>query len=136
MSTNDTTYNDLFPSKFLKADDVDPAIVVQVKSVAQEPVGEDQEEKPIVYFHGQLKGLVLNKTNAGVLVSLSGSEKVHDWLGLSVEAYKAIVPFRGKLTAAIRLREPSKNGAGDTDDIPNSFDDEPVRSPNNKRKAR
>ena len=77
--------NDAFPSKYLAAaadipEDAD--LILTRREVITEEVGqgEQAEQKPVLYFDGSKKGLVLNKTNAASIVSLYGPN-TDTWLG-------------------------------------------------------
>ena len=63
-----------FPSNWLKADDIGAGrrVKCQIARVVLENIG--GEDKPIMYFQGKKKGMVLNKTNAGVLAIVYGDE--------------------------------------------------------------
>ncbi len=91
----------LFPSKYLRASDLDGDTPVTMKSLI---VGEiSQEEKPVLYFREEAKGLVLNKTNGKTIGSLHGSE-TDDWPGKKIILYSTEVDFRGEIVDAIRVR--------------------------------
>jgi hypothetical protein len=68
-----------FPSRWLKALDIKgKRIPVTLANVAEEEVGDGV--KPVLYFEGKEKGLVLNKTNAEILKDAYGPE-TDDWAG-------------------------------------------------------
>lgn len=97
--------NDSFPSNYLKALDLKGrAILVQIDRVEFEAVGQQKEMKPIVYFTGKDKGLVLNKTNASKIVSLTGSENTDDWSGSSITIYPTETSFQGDMVDCIRVK--------------------------------
>jgi hypothetical protein len=74
-----------FPSNYLKASDLgDAQPVVTIDRVEVEAVGRDKEMKPVVYFRGKEKGIVLNKTNAKKIADLTGSKDTEDWSGCKV----------------------------------------------------
>ena len=110
-----------FSSTYLKASDVpeDRAIKLQIDRVDQENVsggrGKDEEVKPVLYFIGKTKGMVLNKTNAKVITKAYGDE-TDDWHGKVIELYQTEVEFQGDMVAALRIRAPktaaSSNGGG------------------------
>jgi hypothetical protein len=97
----------MFPSKFLKGTDLNGTPTVAIKSVALETVGQDGEQKHVVYFEGMQKGMVLNKTNADLIESLYGDE-TNDWLGQEVTLFSMPVAFNGKTTMSCRVRAPKK----------------------------
>jgi len=99
--------NAAFPSKYLRAADLgDAQPVVTISRVVVEAVGRDQEQKPVVYFDGKAKGVVLNKTNARAIAAVVGSSETDDWQGWQVQLYVATVEFSGESMEAIRIRAP------------------------------
>lgn len=103
--------NDAFPSNYLKASDLKGrAIVVEIDRVEFEPVGQQKEMKPIVYFSGKEKGLVLNKTNAKQIVNMTGYENTEDWSGLSITIYPTETSFQGEMVDCIRVKRAAPNG--------------------------
>ena len=61
----------LFPSKYLKGDDIEDGDTVTITKVTVERVGIDQEEKPVIHFEEKDKGVILNKTNAQAIAKAS-----------------------------------------------------------------
>jgi hypothetical protein len=110
--------SEAFPSKFLKATDVngsEPTLVID--TVVQEEVGRENEQKMVLYFKGKQKGLVLNKTNSHVLASKFGDD-TDDWSGKSVQLYSEPVYFQGKKTDGLRVRPVAPAKAPLDDAIP------------------
>jgi hypothetical protein len=99
-----TKLSELFPSKFLKADDLDSERVVVLDRVERETVGRDKELKGVCYFRGEPKGLVLNSTNARAIAAITQSEDCDDWPGTQVLLFVAAVDFQGRLVNSIRVR--------------------------------
>jgi len=99
--------NNAFPSKYLKSGDIpdDADLVLTIREVISENVGqgEEAEQKPIVYFQEQDKGLVLNKTNATAIANLYGPE-TDGWTGKRIGLFATEVDFAGKQTLALRVR--------------------------------
>lgn len=105
--------NAAFPSNYLKASDLgESQPVVAIDRVEVEPVGRDKEMKPIVYFTGKTKGIVLNKTNAKKIAEIAGSPNTEDWAGVQIKLYATEVEFAGEQVEAIRVKAPGRNGAG------------------------
>jgi hypothetical protein len=98
--------DDIFKSKYFKATDVFEDIQLQIKAVTTEIIGEEREEKPMVYFVGKLKGLVLNLTNFNTMARICGSDETDDWVGKDVVLTTEMVTFRGQTAPAIRVRAP------------------------------
>lgn len=94
-----------FPSKFLRAADLESDATFTIKKVDIETVGQgnDADEKPVVYFKETDKGLALNKTNANTIANLYGGE-TNEWVGKQVTLFPTEVDFGGKQTLAIRVR--------------------------------
>lgn len=102
--------NQAFPSKYLKADDCEEDILVTIKTVKMEQVGQGQKQemKAILYFTELPKGLVLNKTNAKMIEKITGSADTDDWTGAKIRLISTEVEFQGDLVMAVRVREPKK----------------------------
>lgn len=96
----------LHPGQYLKAADLQGMqITVSIDKVAVEDIGGDS--KPVLYFIGKEKGMVLNKTNTNNIAFLYGDE-TDDWHGKQVVLFEAIVDFQGKSTPAIRVKGPAR----------------------------
>lgn len=96
-----------FPSEYLRAADLQGKQVrVVIDNVELREVGGDGEHKPVLFFQGRDKGVVLNKTNATVLAEAYGDD-TDDWTGETVVLFEALVSFQGKNVKAIRMRVPT-----------------------------
>lgn len=94
-----------FPSQYLKASDLKGAQpVVTIDRVEFEPVGKNKEMKPILYFTGKEKGLVLNRTNAKTIINLAGTAETDEWAGFAIKLYATTVEFAGDSVEAIRIK--------------------------------
>jgi len=90
-----------FPGQYIKAADLQGRkISVMVSHVAMEEIGGDH--KPVCYFMGKDRGLVLNKTNASIIAEMHGWE-TDDWQGKPIILYPARVEFQGRIVDAIRV---------------------------------
>ena len=99
--------NDSFPSKYLKASDLGGRqVTVKIDRVEIEEVGRDQERRPVLYFIGKQKGVVLNKTNANKLASAYGQD-TDEWADREVILFEAMVDYGGDTVPAIRMKIPS-----------------------------
>ena len=102
--------NSAFPSNYLKAADLRGGrVTVAIDSVVIENIGD--EDKPIVYFQGKEKGLVLNKTNANMITEIAKSSETDAWVGVRVTLYSTRVDFQGRRVDAIRIDYPPNTGA-------------------------
>lgn len=120
--------NDQFPSKFLKAADLNGnQIVVTIKDCIVESIGEDK--RPVLYFAGKEKGVILNKTNATNVSEAYGPD-TDEWTGKKVVLYTAYVDFQGRSVESIRIRKPKDseiNGSAKPLASPPQFDEQPPR---------
>jgi hypothetical protein len=95
-----------FPSKYVKAADLQgKQATVVISHVTMEMIGDD--ERPILYFGGKEKGLVLNKTNANTIANVFGDD-TEDWRGGEIVLFETTVDFQGKSMPAIRCRVPPR----------------------------
>jgi len=94
-----------FPSKYMKADDfADGERRLVMESVELERMeGADGEEKPVLYFQGEQRGLVLNKTNATTIEAVYGAE-TDAWTGRPVTVYRDTTMFSGRRVPCIRIK--------------------------------
>jgi len=97
--------NESFPSQYLKAGDLQGhSVAVSIEKVGEETVGEDL--KPVVYFNGKDKGLVLNKTNAMTIAARYGPE-TEGWANAEIELYPDKTNFQGQMVDCLRVRLPA-----------------------------
>lgn len=93
-----------FPSDYIKSSDLSGREVrVVIKKVKIEEVGRDKEERPVIYFEGKEKGMVLNKTNANTIATAFGDD-TDDWTGGEVILYAAMTEYQGKPTEGLRVK--------------------------------
>ena len=98
---------DIFPSKYLKSADLqgrEPTVIIARVVMEDFTNG---ERKPIMYFQGKEKGMVLNRTNWDRIAFLYGDES-DDWAGKRIQLYVELVNFQGKTTEGLRVRPPRK----------------------------
>ena len=96
-----------FPSNYLKASDLgDKSPVVTIDRIEVEPIGRDKEIKPVIYFQGKEKGLVLNKTNAKKIAEITSSKDTDDWSGCQIRIYATETEFAGETVECIRVKAP------------------------------
>ena len=103
--------NEAFPGSYLRACDLqDTDIELTMDRVEMEDIGGDH--KPVLYFRGKEKGLVLNKTNGRMIGSLHG-EETNDWGGKLIVIYPTRTQFRGEDVDCIRVRGVNKTAGED-----------------------
>lgn len=122
-----------FESKYLRASDLQGRrVTVSISHVTVENVGtEDKpENKPVVFFVGKEKGLVLNKTNAGQISAMYGDE-TDGWVEKNIELFTQKVSFSGQMVDAIRIIPPAgQNMTGQAmPDGRQTLDTPPAQSP-------
>lgn len=116
-------YNEFFPSKYLKADDFeDDSPIVVIKRITVEEVGKDKDRRPILFFEGEEKGIVLNKTNATNIARAYGTD-TDGWMGKKIQIGTEMVSFNGETKPAIRLYPPRKAKASVNAPLTGQFDD-------------
>lgn len=97
--------NSLFPSKFVAASDLlNQDCTVTIAGIKKEAVGQDEEERPVLYFAGYVKGMVLNRTNAKRISAFYGQE-VEAWIGKPITLYPSETEFAGETVPCIRVRQ-------------------------------
>ena len=107
--------NDMFPSKFLRASDLDGDTIVTIKSLIKEEF-QDGDKYVMYFFERGVKPWPLNKTNGKTIAGMYG-DKVDDWRGNPITLYSTEIDFRGEPTEAIRVRkEPPMENKEENDD--------------------
>ncbi len=90
--------------------DVNPPILVTIKSIAQDNVAKESEPAEMKYcltFTNHPKPMVLNNTNAQIIAMILKSEETDDWKGKQIVLYDdPNVSFGGKLVGGVRVRAP------------------------------
>jgi hypothetical protein len=96
--------NDAFPSDYIKGSEVERPVLFVMSHVDMRDVGDDL--KPVLFFIGQEKGMVLNKGNAQTISEAYG-ENTEGWQGKQIVIYfNPDVMYAGKRTGGIRVRKP------------------------------
>ena len=103
-SNNIQTVSDLFPSKWLSADDLaGRSVVVQIAQVSLEEIRQrdgKNELKAVVAFDRAHKRLILNKTQALAIAAVVRSEAFADWPGQRIQLSVGRAP-NGKPTIVV-----------------------------------
>lgn len=98
----------MFESKYLKKEDCGHGIQVTIREVKIENVAMENQpadNKPVMYFHEHNKGMVLNKTNANLVVHYLGTDDTEQWIGKQIVLFDdPSVQFKGEMTGGIRVR--------------------------------
>ena len=96
--------NQAFPSKYFKADDLNPGETktLIISQFTMENVGSEgkAETRPVLYFSNHEQGLVLNKTKAEILAEALGPE-TDAWPGHAIVIVKGSTTFQGRRVGCI-----------------------------------
>ena len=98
--------NDMFPSRYLKADDLrGQEVAVVIGRCQEEDIGQgaQQGHEHVLYFHGKKKGLVLNQVNGRTIAGQHGVDS-EDWIGKQIVLFPTQTPFQGKQVPCIRVK--------------------------------
>lgn len=82
-------------------------MIVQIKDVRIETVQNQQgrEDKPVLFFEGDVKPLILNSTNMKTIEKVTGSPYMDDWVGKKLQLFVTMVSAFGTTTEAVRVRD-------------------------------
>ena len=99
--------SDYDQTRFLKAQDLPSERKFKIKSVTVEPIGagKDKEDKLVVWFTNDKRGLVLNRTNNRTIRGAYGDDTA-GWVGKIIIAFPTMAEFRGTMVPALRVRIP------------------------------
>ena len=101
------SYKSKFPSKYLKADDLEGRegrrMKVEITRWTDEAVGTPPEEKAVLYFRDEQKGLILNKINGDSISEIAGTDDLDRWVGVGITLVAARTDFGGKRVPCIRV---------------------------------
>jgi len=109
--------DEAFPAKFLKAADVKEAPLFAVISyVEMETVGQgtDSKSKPVMYFEGHDRPMVVNATNWDALADAYGDDS-DGWAGHKIKIRCARTHYAGKAVDGLRV-EAVSNGKAPEDE--------------------
>jgi hypothetical protein len=114
-----STYDE---SQYFKAADLAAEKKLRIKSVTEEQIGmdKDKEQKLVVWFTNDKRGLVLNRVNNRTIRAAFG-DAVDGWTGKIIVVFPTTAEFRGKMGPALRVRiPPPKQAAGNGQTVPKS----------------
>jgi hypothetical protein len=89
--------DDVFPSKYYRGGDFEQPKVLVIESIRLESLKQPNGEtttKPVAYFKGAKKSLVLNRTNWDVIADIVGRDDTDTWPGTRVELYSVTQEVR------------------------------------------
>ncbi len=100
-----TRLSDLFPSKYLKTEDLRGEHRLTIRDIAIEEVGQN-DHKPVMYFTNAKKGLVLNRTKIDAIKQGYGNLDIEALSGKDIILAPGTTLFKGQSTACINVRVP------------------------------
>ncbi len=115
-----------FPSKYMKASDLpeEGTTSFKIDEVRIEEIGKDKDQKPVIYFVGQDKGFVANKTNCNTLAKIIGSREMDDWTGKTIKLYRTEVQFGDEMVESIRVSIKRGDKPAPTPPAPKEIDED------------
>jgi hypothetical protein len=107
MASNDLDYRAFYDATYIRAWDLPPGkdVAVLIDRVEGETIkGVDKEDRrPVIYFAGKKKGLVLNKGMGKTIKGMYG-RFVRDWIGKPIALYATSVNAFGETHDVVRVR--------------------------------
>lgn len=98
----------MFKSDYVGAWDLKGDTVVTIDKVvpSEEIIGSDgkKDSKPIVYFKGATKKMILNKTNAKSIAKALGHD-TEDWNGRKITLFPDTCKAFGEVVECVRVRD-------------------------------
>lgn len=95
--------SDAFPSKYLRTADLQGReFHLTITAVRREEVG-DGDIKPVMFFQGAEKGMVVNKTKWMAMSAMYGDES-DNWIGAQITLFPTKVLFKSDMVDSIGLR--------------------------------
>ncbi len=99
MATRET----YFPSKYLKASDIDGDTVATITEFGEAVLQTSSKPQPIICFGDELKPMILNVTNFTTIENLYGD--TDGWVSKQVILYVTDVNWKGEMVPALRIRK-------------------------------
>ncbi len=96
--------SEAFPSKYLKAEDLDGEEAVIIDKIVKEEIGEAKDLRNVLCFKDGRK-MVCNLTNAKRIALLHGDE-MDDWPGKQIIITTEWVSFKGETVPGLRIKPP------------------------------
>ncbi len=106
---DNTTLDEAVPRKsnYLSKEDCDPPILVQIAWLAQDEIKVDNdqiENRAVLYFHGDIKPLILNPTNRDTLKALLKANTAADLKDKQIVLFNDLtVSYQGRV-GGVRIR--------------------------------
>lgn len=76
---------------------------VTIEKVVAEKIGQKKQKKPVLFFVGKKRGMVLNKTNCKVLAAMYGRD-TEDWKGKAITIFPTMTEMAGESVPCLRIK--------------------------------
>ena len=100
-------YRKMFDSEYIASWDLDDDTTLTIEKVVAGEVGghqgNEKQKRPIMYFEGAKKGMVVNKTNAKTVAGLYGND-TEAWIGKKITLYVGECEAFGEVMSCLRVR--------------------------------
>jgi hypothetical protein len=104
--------NELYKSKYLKADAIpDGVVVARIRSAGVESLkgfSGEMERKLVLYLNGGLPPYIVNVTAFDIIADFLGKDDSSDWVGEEIELYSSTVEVQGQMKPCVRVRQPDQ----------------------------
>ena len=104
--------DDVFPSKYLKAADLNGKSVTVVIATAtfEKLRGSDgkEQDKIVLSFRNHKKTFALNRTNFDAVTDIVGDDETDSWPGHRIELFADKTNMAGKTVDCVRIRAPAQ----------------------------
>jgi len=119
-------YRSMFDNTYIGAWDIpagrDVAVTIAKVEAGTLTSQRGQDRKPIVYFKGKTKGMVMNKTNCKAIAGLYGVDTTQ-WVGKQIAIYSTTTQAGGETVECLRVR-PAAPVTANADESPEPGSDE------------
>lgn len=121
-------YRSMFDNAYIGAWDIPTGrdAVVTIKKITGGTLKSQRgtDRKPIAFFEGKKKGMVLNKTNCKTIAAMYGDD-TDAWIGKQIAIYASTTTAGGETVACLRVRsgEP-RSGGQQTSMVPDPPEDD------------
>ncbi len=118
-----TRFHDIVPTKYICFEDLrgqDVTVTVRAFTAEKMFANGKQQTRPVLYFEGKAKGMVVNATINDTLTALYGPE-LEGWVGKRITIYPTTDDRGGQERMVVRVRPtvpPAKAAPKPADEIP------------------
>ncbi len=96
----------MFPGEHLKADDLAQPRNLTINGLSTKKF--EEGSRPVLHFTETEQTLVLNQTNAQLIISILHTDNTDQWMGKQIQLYcDPHIPFGSKIVKGIRVRPAS-----------------------------